>query len=229
MKERPILFSGEMVRAILDGRKTMTRRVIKPQPKLIEPSNRWYWEKALDINGHPLVDASRRWWEYYGTSPYGKPGDRLWVRETWQHFGNGSIGWEPVRSHVKYRSDGATLDRGEWASFADAPKQRWWNTGKCPWSPSTFMPRWASRLTLEVTGVRVERLQEITGADAIDKGTRCWICDGRLNGLSENDCACFHTKREAIPSFEVLWDQINGKKHPWESNPWVWVISFKPI
>ena len=81
MTELPIIFKAPLVRAILDGKKTQARRIIKPQPKLIESSGRWYWEKALDVHGRPLVDASRYWWEYYGRSPYGRVGDRLWVKD----------------------------------------------------------------------------------------------------------------------------------------------------
>jgi hypothetical protein len=191
--ERPILFKGEMIRAILEGRKTMTRRVIKPQPKLIEPSGRWYWEKALDVHGSPLVDASRRWWEYYGTSPLGSCGDRLWVKEAWatQH----NLDWirpgdiEPEKARVHFL---ATEDMG----------------GLMKRSP-LFMPRWVSRITLEIMGVRVERVQDITEGDA--------KAEGITIGLAKW-------------GFHELWDSINAKRgFGWESNCWVWVISFRRL
>lgn len=94
------------------------------------------------------------------------------------------------------------------------------------WRSPLHMPRWASRITLTVTDVRVQRLQEISEADAIAEGTSCWVCGGQVDGTSEHDCQCFHTKVAAIPSYQVLWDSLNAKRAPWASNPWVIALTF---
>lgn len=199
---KPILFSTQMVQSILEGRKTMTRRIIKPQPKLIESSGRWYWEKALDVNGSPLVDASRNWWEYYGTSPYGKVGEVLWVRETWVHTG----------AYFIYKAGNKWSD--EWLNDDYVP------TGeKIKWKPSIFMPKEACRIFLEITDIRVERLQEISEEDAIKEGiSKCRPTNSK-KGM-------YHTA--PIGLFKELWQSINGKES-WDSNPFVWVIEFKRI
>jgi hypothetical protein len=169
MKERPILFSGPMVRAILEGRKTITRRVLKLQ----------------DYDGgncYETRDGILR--DILSLCPYGIPGDRLWVRETWA---------DPCGKRIPvYRADEATAYQN------------------VKWRPSIFMPRWASRITLEITRVRVERLQDITEKDAISEGVLS----------SDYD----KTYRYA---FSVLWDSINGPKYPWSDNPWVWVIDLR--
>lgn len=184
MKEHPILFSTSMVQAILDGRKTMTRRVVK-SPKWSEPSR-------------ALVDFE---------CPYGWIGDRLWVRETWA---------KPPMLTNKMLRDGADtwpkcvyladdVDIGQWKEWG-------WKV-----KPSIFMPRWASRITLEITNIRVERLQDITSADSIKEGMYSYANSQTI------DCET----RDPRDDFKILWDSINGKKHPWSSNPWVWVISFR--
>ena len=214
MTERPILFSGPMVRAILDGHKTQTRRVISTQP---------------DAEGW-RTDGHGAWYPYTETSgtwgigvpgdliscPYGAPGDRLWVRETWSP-------WSGV------------VDCGEAAKLRDARAQMPWacilygadrawskqqpadNGGK--WRPSIHMPRWASRLTLAVTAVRVERLQAITEEDALAEGVSpAPFCkSGRPPGL------------EHVEAYEDLWTAINGKRAPWARNPWVWVVEFTRV
>ena len=200
LKERPILMSAPMVRACLDGSKTQTRRIIK----LAEfgPS---------ETRGYTWTFRDRRglWNDYRAADfmaeccPYGQPGDRLWVRETWKR-------------HPEYPD--AALYRATWGNAETGDR----------WRPSIHMPRWASRLSLEVTGIRVERLQDISEADAIAEGTRCWICGGPVDGSCDNDCACFHTRREAIPSYRVLWESINGPGS-WAANPYVWSISFRRV
>lgn len=174
MKERPILFSGEMVRAILDGSKTQTRRVVKGDAlgilnlEIRPPSDPIFVEKCL----------------------YGKPGDRLWVREAWaQHtetFGD-------FLPSTVYRADPVTPHFTKW-------------------KPSIHMPRWASRITLEITGVRVERLQDISEKDALSEG--CEPDDGNPESPSP------------ISEFRDLWQSINGAES-WAANQWVWVIEFK--
>lgn len=191
MTEKPILFFGPMVRAILEGRKTMTRRIVS------EKHLPWI-EGAV---GHYVTGewANRPF-------PYGKPGDRLWVRETWRtsKILDSKKPSSFSRWPVRYEADGEVNRCG--ALYGDVK-------GKI--RPAIFMPRWASRLTLEITGVRVERLQEISEADAIAEGV---------------------TMPDRIPEppdwwsyrdeFAYLWDQINGAES-WQSNPFVWVIQFK--
>ena len=201
MTSRPILFSAPMVRAILAGRKTQTRLVVKPQPLPNLPfvgmkgdEARW----AVYLGGDVSVDSEVR-------CPYGGPGDELWVRETWR----------PGRHsrHAFYR---ATDDDGAVAKV---------------WRPSIHMPRWASRLTLRVTGVRVERLQAISEEDAVAEGVeRVWRdvppamgggVEPRRDYLDEERwCA------SASDSYRTLWESINGPGS-WARNPWVWVVSFE--
>lgn len=199
MKERPILFSGEMVRAILAGQKTMTRRVVRfnDSHRIQLHGKQWHIEDTDVVN----------------RCPFGIPGDRLWVRETFvlTQFD------KPV-----YKADSTDKDGYFWSSIAADPKG-------VKWRPSIFMPRWASRITLEITNVRVERLDEITDDDAIKEGVeRVGKTRDGFSPLYKNyfvDCP----DRSAKYSFSTLWRKINGKKYPWESNPWVWVIEFKKI
>jgi hypothetical protein len=178
MKERPILFSAPMVRALLGGSKTQTRRVVKPQPDRGE----WPWPD--------MSDAERSAWTT--SCPYGQPGDRLWVRETHMDLG----------ACYLYRADAAA----EQERAIVAPRQ--------PWRPAIHMPRAASRITLEITGVRVERLQDISEADAVAEGVR--------NSLH------MPGGRFANENFAHLWWAINGDGS-WEANPWVWVVEFKRV
>jgi hypothetical protein len=187
MEEHPILFTGPMVRAILEERKTMTRRVIKPQPNEI-------------ANGTPWLNGMQR--DRMIHCRYGKPGDGLWVKETWNwcysavkdEKGKGPIGRKDL---LVYAADGT-------------PEVLDWK-----WRPSIFMPRWASRILLEVTAVRVERLQDITEADAGAEGAETAWC--LVTG-----------KPQYREGFYELWDSINKDRGlGWDSNPWVWVVSFK--
>ena len=182
MKERPILFSGEMVRAILEGRKTQTRRIVK--------------------DGTP---------DDWNACPYGVIGDRLWVRETWRLWDvlENYVGGQNTAT-VQYKAGPLGSDRV--LTVSDEQRGNLSNLENDRWRPSIFMPRWASRITLEITGVRVERLQEITEKDALAEGVGYAIT---------RDCK--------VPQFARLWDQINGKHAPWESNPWVWVVEFKRV
>lgn len=180
MRERPIMFKGEMVRAILAGRKTQTRRIIKPQP-----------------TGAPV--SLEHW-----ACPYGAPGDRLWVREAWMADPLGSRGRGQVANYpVLYRVGFGDL----WPEMAALVTPRW----KSP----IFMPRWASRITLEITDVRVQRLQDITTEDATAEGV---FSTTMSNGIQWSS---------ASAAFQSLWDSINRKTHPWASNPWVWALTFK--
>ena len=193
MKERPILFSAPMVQAILDGRKTQTRRVVKPQPTEFVGGPGVTLQDGSPAPLIPLDDSV----EPYGREiacPYGKPGDRLWVRETW-HDASSSL-----HSCALYRADGIDLH---------------WDK----WTPSIHMPRWASRITLEITSVRVERLQEISEADAQAEG---WT---RRPEVSTDPQV---HKEAARDWFMGLWESINGPGS-WDTNPWVWVIEFRRL
>lgn len=201
MKERPILFSGPMVRAIIEGRKTQTRRVVKARhfPKL---------EKFLG----GLLDGK---WNLIPL-PYGKPGDRLWVRETW------CLKEDPYNAEgnhdktcVHYRADGYKVRAVDGDGFQLWNKD---NSEASPWRPSIHMPRWASRITLEITSVRVERLQDISIDDA--------IAEGVFQGFDPPDGHGFRS--EARNLYRELWESINGPGS-WDANPFVWVIEFKRV
>jgi len=199
-KERPILFSGPMVRATREGRKTKTRRIVKGDPPTVISNIRTPQEKVI------VPD----WWFSY--CPYGKPGDRLWVRETAK-----ATATEEGFDCIHYAADDfcreITNDEIErWR------KMRGYRKGNGSWVTSIHMPRWASRITLEITGVRVERLNDITEADAMAEGFRF---DSSLMGPWEGHA----TAREA---FRSLWGSINGQES-WVTNPWVWVVEFKRL
>lgn len=189
MTERPILFSGTMVRAILEGKKTQTRRVIKPQPD----------DDCLNDGGWPITLEQ---------CPYGVTGDRLWAREKWcMTVGQPLSEQEPIR----YAADFDPASRG-------------------PWRPSIHMPRWASRITLEITDIRVQRVQEISEDDAKNEGLRR-VTDGLYTYWRKDEWtkgpAGFSS---AVGAFRDLWDSINAKRgHVWDANPWVWAITFKVV
>ena len=199
-QEKPILFSAPMVRAILEGRKTQTRRIFKG---MIPPECAGIHSCAVDdgiakfhLNGQIAMHEGE-----WTKTPYGKPGDRLWVRETWAQVGTQGT----LSGYVRYKAD-------EQKAVGAYGSQKW--------RPSIFMPRSASRITLEITGVRVERLQEITEADAIAEGV--FPCDAPA-------CVDEHHPGRHQCAFEDLWDVINGELASWTSNPWVWVVSFKRL
>lgn len=190
-----------MVKAILEGRKTQTRRVIKPQP---EQDNFMGW--IIDSTRRDVKQGDAMWGEIdssYRRCPYGQVGDRLWVRET---FISGlGVGGYVKGYNPDINSDAPTVDIIYRAD--DGPNER--TAG--PWKPSIFMPRWASRITLEITNVRVERVQGISGIDAIREGIP--------NGAYAVN---------PVKSFERLWDSINAKRgYGWDVNPWVFVVDFK--
>ena len=212
MKERPILFSGEMVRAILDGRKTQTRRVVKPQPDCNTTA-------LGHVGSGPCVVLAMRNRMYEIPCPYGQPGDRLWVKETFycDDYRYPDIPKdeqdEDLRDRmIYYRADGDDLCQ-------QIPECDCDGNNVPPWRPSIFMPRWASRITLEITGVRVERLQEISEDDAKAEGSQDAHNVMHFSFQSSID----NVYRR---NYASLWDSINGKMHPWTSNPWVWVIEF---
>ncbi|MBA7499230.1 hypothetical protein ES704_01970 [subsurface metagenome] len=183
MKERPIIFSTDMVKAILDDRKTQTRRIIKWDIKLLAtyPDR---VEAHYIKNGIPTFCN-----DFLLHCPYGQVSNGLWVRETWQH----------IKAGIAYKAS-------------------WNNKPDWKWRSPLFMPRWASRITLEVTEVRVERVQGITPEDCI------------LEGLDKAEYLKDIWKRTALTEFRIIWDSLNAKRgYGWDSNPWVWVISFKKV
>lgn len=185
MAERPILFSGPMVRALLDGTKTQTRRVWK-----MPLGCQWYAEMGGESEGW-VIDAGQPWWLHVAEfrCPYGQPGDRLWVREAWAET---RLFQSPGAAMVVYREGDNRTDYGG------------------PWKPSIHMRRRDSRILLEITDVRVERLRDCSEADAAAEGM---------------------TTDPAFPAYDAyaaLWDQIHGKG-AWAANPWVWAVSFKRL
>lgn len=263
-RERPILFSSPMVRAILAGQKTQTRRLVtvtggmfsSPMVRAIMAGTKTVTGGKvrlcngdgrgaflyLDFDGVPGLS-----WRPYGGAPtqpypnpqdacpYGVPGDRLWVRETWRSWeercddGSGSphdydtqCGPHCSQTYVAYaasprtgyrpKPDGATI------TYLDdsTPLESYHESLTGPWRPSIFMPRWASRITLELTDVRVQRLQDISEEDA------------KAEGITEP--MPIMGTRGYVAAFSYLWDSINGKRYPWtDSNPWVWALTFRRL
>lgn len=195
MHERPILFSGPMVRAILEGRKTQTRRMIKPD-----------WWRCLDPED--VDDRARA----LTMCPYGEPGDSLWVRERIDRLG------EP---------EGA--DR--WCASVYAADLQPTKADAWPWQrsslPPMHCPRGLSRITLRVTSVRVERLQEISGYDVVAEGVRVEGCPCERCGQTSEMCP--GTELDHVCAFAKLWESINGSRAPWQSNPWVWAVGFERV
>jgi hypothetical protein len=226
MPEHPILFSTPMVRAILSGQKTQTRRVVARSNSIIGEGGDWdklefsgkhtwvdkpgcfeqpYITEARIDTGFPDANGVKNY-QYlhvpydfvnegvvYRVYPRYQPGDRLWVRETWADLAEGT-GDPDQHPKIIYKADATH----EWSEQV--------------WHPSIFLPRLFSRITLEITAVKVERGQEISELDAINEGI-------------PNGAYAVNPKT----SYAKLWNSINGKKYPWASNPWVWVISFKRL
>ena len=260
MKEHPILFSALMVREILEGRKTQTRRVVNPQPvgEKCGDSAYYEWAEALaeSCNQYPTADAvheksnsirsHKRIFPFRNPegrlfSPsclYGRPGDRLWVRETLEVVSN----WGTIH----YAADNAPCYDPDYVkagfpycSEADAIVERYGDSyyaNEAKLVPSIFMPRWASRITLEITDVRVQRLQDITDIDAYAEGCN----DDGHPYLSP------FGGRAVVNNFAHLWDSINAKReggrkthdkehlkarkpYSWDANPWVWALRFKTV
>lgn len=231
--ERPILFSTPMVRAILEGRKTQTRRVIKEQVSTY--TNAF---GGIPKEHPPMVLHQGCWFKPDEYSPYGVVGDRLWVKETWQYYG-----WdEDGLPWIRYKADGKT----KFIDFVDEPWDDRLTDIRCDlsapenydidgaardrrWRLSIFMPRWASRILLEITAIRVERVQDISRNDAIAEGVI------PLGGLIDSEPWCASLKdqtpmKHPEMAYARLWNSINAKRgYSWESNLWVWVIEFKPV
>lgn len=247
MKERPILFSGPMVRAILDGRKTQTRRVVKPQPPEDWTPHTYGMLQPL-VGGEPIEPGPRDRWgvcdefgEWGTFCPYGQPGDRLWVRETWTRASRN--GWTQYtgmsdekrwpetmsRPHTQSRTNSEhhnIIYRVDGEYVASDGTHELWQSPIC-------MPRWASRITLEVVSVRAERVQAISEDDAEAEGCICPRCHdcGWINSGPDGGYQCDHLLcGEPLGFFRDLWDSINAARgYGWETNPMVWVVEFKPI
>ncbi|WP_213322607.1 morphogenetic protein [Klebsiella aerogenes] len=228
MKERGMIFNAEMVRAILDGRKTQTRRIVKGADGAVKFCKEW------DINGkevfvvlggkdhtgmNPVLGAI--------SCPFGAVGDRIWVRETFQGPLVHEELFEEYRAYpekfetpeyCEYAADGGV--RPEYCDLDDNLRHGW--------LPSIHMPRWASRILLEITGVRVERLNAISEEDAMREGIDADIL---AESQDNYDCIADHNmtgRPTAKGYFSDLWQSIYGVES-WEANPWVWVIEFKRV
>ena len=202
-----------MVRAILDGRKNQTRRIVNPSiAPIVNECFKFNGKWCNHTFGYELGELC----------PYGIEGNRLWVRETFRHFGNK---FQDGKSFalVTYRQDGSSRE----IEVQNPPKEKWWNTGKTPWKPSIYMRRWASRITLEITGVRVDRLQDISRDDAAAEGVDCKTCPTTESAESIVKGYGVH-KVDYVAGYKSLWKSINGKGS-WDANPWVWCLTFKKL
>lgn len=246
VREKPILFSGPMIRAILAGTKSQTRRVINPQPVESQGGRGGCFKWGYEI-GAPKSTSPRSvfwhhptWMKEQGSAPleeycpYGQVGSHLWCRETWQQYKEHSESQSAViKSSIARMESGQVkdivaevgswpfppngerrvlyaADFGDWAYNVDSDLK--------PWRSPIFMPRWASRITLEITGVKVERLQEISTTDIIAEGV---LPDDSYLGSANR-------YRHA---WIAGWNKINGKRPGcrWEDNPWVFAVSFRRL
>ncbi|POM09994.1 hypothetical protein CUU62_27155 [Pseudomonas sp. WP001] len=208
LKERPILFSAPMVRAVLEGRKTVTRREVKKKA-------------ALDCLAAGFEPAFLALPGNADLCPYGQTGDRLWVRETWycDHF-------EVMRGPYLKPDDlnvSEAIDDGTMVYAADGLTP--YEADQPIWKPSIHMPRWASRILLEITDVRVERLQDISDDQAKAEGARLYTDHAELGDWWHVDGIETYSA-DPCKSFELLWSSVGGD---WQANPWVWVVEFKRV
>ncbi|HHT0211601.1 TPA: hypothetical protein ACTW3P_001313 [Klebsiella michiganensis] len=231
MKERGMIFNAEMVRALLDDRKTQTRRIMKPQPEPCPRGGHWWPSNVFKTMLHveeEMQNGKGGWGGLVGDAcPFGDVGDRIWVRETFQgplfdydlmdNYCKDPTPFEKPEFCV-YKADGVPAPE-----FYDADDEL-----HCCWRPSIHMPRWASRILLEITGVRVERLSAISEEDAEAEGIDM---EALYDSQDCYDCIADHnmTGRPTVTgAFKYLWESIYGEEG-WKSNPWVWVIEFKRI
>jgi hypothetical protein len=237
VREHPILFSGPMVKAILEGRKTETRRVIKHPGDFLggggksnreewDDPRRWGWEDPENPTHFIVLARNPEPGSVPVRCPYGKSGDQLYVKETWAlvkpwhepDFGYIEDFEEWVSPLPKQKpKDWVVMYRADWGSDHNHPDDRLFR-----WRPSIHMPRWASRLTLEITAIRVERLQEISLNEVIAEG---------IEPVQDGPHANQYWREETGAKFIDLWDKINGSRDDcsWEANPFVWVIGFRRI
>lgn len=244
MSDHPILFSTDMVKAILSGKKTQTRRIVKPQPTLersplsSDPGLLFKVPAPKGMAGHDMLGRKNM----IERCPHGQPGDLLWVRETFKYWN-----WtEDGMPWIKYAADDKSLffdscipdewcEKLEniWVNLSDPENYKIDSTARDrKWRPNIFLPRWASRLTLKTTDIRIERVQDISEEDAKAEGVKlvgAWIrTQDKLyeDYLDRTGVGLLSAKE----SFQTLWDSINSKSgHSWDKNPWVWVIEFEVI
>ncbi len=221
MKARGILFQAPLVRAILAGTKTQTRRLPNPPMSLTERGGIAWRGCAYGMR----TDGSPYLAELLKRCPYGVKGDRLWVRETWAlyHDHAAKVGDEEALRDARGQMPWAGVMFRAEANGGHAESHRVGDR----WRPAIHLPRWASRITLEITEVRVERLQEISEDDAKAEGVEPLSsihADQRILGEDRGRTQGSHPHTLALA---VLWDTINGDKAPWSSNPWVWALTFK--
>ncbi|EPV0698350.1 hypothetical protein [Klebsiella pneumoniae] len=231
MKERGMIFNADMVRAILDGRKTQTRRIMKPQPEPCPRGGHWWPSNVFKTMLHvedEMQNGKGGWGGLVGDAcPFGDVGDRIWVRETWQAI------------HEELNDDGY-VDETTFAPSIPKVEDNYWHSAYAadnwceereqrgfPWRPSIHMPRWASRILLEITNIGVQRIHSISQNDAAREGLMKLPATGRycINHGDQYFGGASHDAREV---FSWLWQSIYGEES-WEANPWVWVIEFKRI
>ncbi len=212
MKERGMIFNSDMVRAILDGRKTQTRRIVKGTDGAVKFCKEW------DINGEEIfVVLGEK--DHTGMNPvfgaiscpFGAVGDRIWVRETWAEAGACAPDLKLYRANYPEHVP---------SIYENVPPAE-----EIRWTPSIHMPRWASRILLEITDVRVEQLNAISEEDARAEGI---IDGGCLNCGEPEPCGCANPEPDATDAFAYLWQSIYGQEN-WNANPWIWVIEFKRV
>lgn len=224
-REVPVIMNAESVLGSLAGSKTQTRRLARLTDDQVAIVSKYFGWKchaggvSLELDGGVMSVPLR--------TPY-VVGDRLWVKETWQAWRGGwgeyDDGYEPITAESR---DGATWAEHVALNGKPAIEYRATSTSSGPWTPSLFMPRWASRLTLEITNVRLQRLQQIDEGDCLAEGYTGTdpepVAEGGTiyawHGRSSAPCPRAH--------YAVAWDRINGKRATWESNPWVWAITFR--
>ena len=241
--ERGIIFSAEMVRAILEDRKTQTRRVARfiplaPGANLLASSLRVgdYCTGDFEL-GQVLYSMGGSCWQQRTERlfcPYGKVGDRLWVRETFAFRRDVNDDTEKAKHYAKYRAScnptASPCDSGDWHQYP------------ARWTSPIHMPRWASRITLEITNVKVERVQEISAEDAVAEGVQYPVKEAGNRKVTPMICISnplltrrlgnepYSHESLMVAHFAALWDSINEKRgFGWDKNPWIWAISFRRI
>jgi hypothetical protein len=194
MREHPILFTSDNAQKVHDGVKTQTRRMVKPQPTVNEHGYFQWTPRSEGHNGVYTYDS------FLAECPYGVPGDRLWVREAWADLRGQGFGVTHAHKGIE-----------------DPESKRCREEYGVKWKPSIHMPRWACRIVLEITEIRVQRVQDCSTEDAIAEGAESW----------EGECV-LREKRltKAQLQYAALWDSINGPGS-WDANPWVWAITFR--
>jgi hypothetical protein len=227
MKELPIIFSGPMVKSILHGKKTQTRRIVSPQPTYLPHLAMWGWKQVAG-GGSEISWAQDMADPIMEYCPYGQPGDHLWVRESWAMrtavYSDGiertSICYAATPKYgIRVPGCLRNVDQMCYLHVSTPLEHHGWGW-PIKWRPSIHLPRKYSRITLEITSVRVERLQYISDDDIVAEG---------IDYMVEKDGSLSTTfNRQA---FATVWDKINGKRNgcAWTNNPWVWVVEFEPL